>query len=146
MFKGQSLIIQFILFFLIGFGLFVTMGQVFKIQSEVFRNDIILKNIQLSNSFLSSAVVAMNSCKNCDQVTFFLRVENTTADMPLEFNFDSSGLKIDVVDIINGQIKSSYSSTIHNLASSIAIKSGKGFSQKTITLTLDKTKNELRVG
>lgn len=138
MLKGQSLIIQFILFFVIGFGVFLSVGQFFNLQREIFRSDITDRSLKLTNSYLSSAIILLNSCKQCDNSKINLRLENTTAGYNLMFKLENNLLTTAASESISAN------SSVHNL-SPFLLASGRGVSTKTLTLTLDKTKNELRV-
>lgn len=138
--KAQSLIIQFILFFLIGFALFVVTGSFFKSQSDMFRSESTEYNIKLTNSYLSSfAVGLIDGCKNCDYASVLIKLENTTAGYFFEESLSKSGLNVSVPN--TGKF---FISSIHNLNSSTNF-SGKSSSAKPITLTFTRTKNELRV-
>ena len=56
--SGQSYIIQFILFFLIGIGLFIGIGNFFRIQYELIRRDTVGVSIEMINGYISSLIVA----------------------------------------------------------------------------------------
>jgi len=140
--KAQSLIIQFIVFFMMGFSLFIGVGTFFKIQSDMFRDDIVNSTLGLTNSYFSlAAVSAVDSCKQCDYVQYSLKIENSTAEYMLEVGLDSSsGLNVKAVP--RGKESSS---PFHNFNESFDI-SGSAPSIRPISLTLNRTKNELRVG
>jgi len=130
--KAQSLIMQFILFFIIGFTLFITIGSFFKSQSEAFRIESTQYNIKLANSYLSSLfVVLIDTCKSCDYASLQIKVENTTAGYYFLYNLNDQGLN---VSTSWGGLQSSGS--VHNLNYSTTF-TGSSSSTKTIYLTYD---------
>jgi len=138
--KGQSLVIQFVLFFVIGFSLYLTVGNFFKYQSELFRNDITQESLRLTNSFLTSNMLAaLDSCKQCDYVNLTFKIENTTAGYYYDMDFSNSQVNISVPSTGMNFITSG-----HNLNTSLSLK-GKTISSKTLTLTFDRTKNEIGI-
>lgn len=138
--KGQTLIIQFILFFLIGFSLFTSIGLFFQYQSQIFRNDVTNYNLQLINSYISSvALTEAVTCKQCDFVNITVRIQNTTAGNFFEIGMTSIGINTTVPKSKNTVITS-----IYNLNSSY-ILSGFSASIKPISITFTKSLNNLRV-
>ncbi len=93
--KGQSLIIQFLLFFVIGLALFTTISGIFRLHSEVLRSDIAESSRELTASYISSIAISMASnCKDCNFTTYSLKLENTTANYMHILNLSSRGLRI----------------------------------------------------
>ena len=138
--KAQSLILQFIMFFMAGFIVFITVGSFFKYQSDLFRDDVANRSIDLVANYLSSAVISqVDSCKGCDYARYSLKLQNTTAGYFMEFSLGSDGLTISTSPV-NKEIVSD----LYNLKDSIEM-SGSGTSVEPINLTLRRTKNELRV-
>ncbi len=138
--KGQSTIIQFVLFFMIGFSLYLAVGNFFRYQSQIFREDITQESLKLANSFLTSnMILAASSCKQCDYVNLTFSLQNTTAGDYYDIDL-SRQVNISVPPFTD---KNSITSG-HNLNSSFSL-SGKTISSKTITLTLNRTKNEIGV-
>ncbi len=136
--KSQSHVIQFILFFLIGFLIFLAIGNVFKfqffsIQSKI--TDLFLKSV---NSHLSSAIIAaVDSCKTCDTASISLNLEKTIAGNFYEIKLENG---------LNTSTEGKYTfSSLHLLNNSITVQQSKAVSIKPITLTFDKTKSNLVV-
>jgi hypothetical protein len=140
--KGQSLVVQFVIFFLIGFTLFISTGSIFKYQSDMFRERNIESSLNLSNSYLSSVIIsAIDSCKECDFVSITTKMQNMTAGYILEFELTkASGLNVSIP-----QIKKYSNSTVHNLIFSLNSSSGKSGSTEPLTLTFNKNQNNLGV-
>jgi hypothetical protein len=140
--KGQSLVVQFVIFFLIGFTLFISTGSIFKYQSDMFRERNIESSLNLSNSYLSSVIIsAIDSCKECDFVSITTKMQNMTAGYILEFELTkASGLNVSIP-----QIKKYSNSTVHNLIFSLNNSSGKSGSTEPLTLTFNKNQNNLGV-
>jgi len=139
--KAQSLIVQFIIFFVMGFSLFVTVGTFFRVQSDAFRNDVANYTLGLTGSYFSSAIVnAIDTCKQCDYARYSLKIENATAGYFLEIGLNSKeGLNVRAVP--GEKVFASY---IYNFNESFNL-SGLAASVKPISLTFSRTKNELGV-
>ncbi len=134
--KSQSLIVQFILFFLIGLTIFLAISQLFKFHSDIIKRDITSSSLKLSNSFISSAVItAVDSCKGCDVVKISTRIGKTAGYYTIAELDD--GL---ITSVASGE---SFSSSIHNLKETIDNLQGKVSSLKPLTLTFDRTNNKL---
>lgn len=152
--KGQSLVIQFVLFFTIGFSLFLITGNFFRYQSDMFRYQVTDDSLKLTSSYMSSAAITLfDSCKECDYASIQLRAENlpdysavplrkenTTVGYPFEINLDSSGVNVSATNL-----NRAFVSPIHNIKYSISTLQGSTASVKTINLMFDRTKNELKV-
>lgn len=125
--KGQSLIIQFVLFFLIGFSLFVSIGSFFRYQSDLFKEGILSSSLSLANSYMSSNIIALiDGCKQCDYINLSVSMANFSAGYTLEFNLTNYGLNVSVP-------YKYYFSQLHNLNSSFTF-SGNSSTGKTITI------------
>lgn len=136
--KGQSLIVQFLLFFLIGLALFTSIAGIFRLQSDIVRGDIAESNRKLVNSYLSSAAISMaNSCKECDFMNYSLKLKNLTANYFVTFGLSKSGILIS-----SEPGGGNFSSSMHNLNRSLVIGGG-GTSAYPIILRLNKTINQL---
>jgi hypothetical protein len=138
--KGQTLIIQFVLFFIIGFSLFTSIAVFFKYQSDIFKNDITNYNIQLINSYFSAtAISAAVTCKTCDFVNITTTTQNTTAGYFFEVGMTNLGLNTTVP-----MAQQRVTSSVYNLNSSYVL-SGFSPSIKPITITFNKIQNSLGV-
>ena len=139
--KGQSLVIQFVLFFIIGFSLYLAIGNFFRVQSESFRGEITDESLKLANSYLTSNIlVAADSCKMCDYANLTFKIENTTAGYYYFFDLGQPQVNISVIPFAN----KSFITSGHNLNTSFTLK-GNSSSIKTLTLTFNRTKNEIGV-
>ncbi len=134
--KAQSLLIQFVLFFIVGFFLFLTIGNFFRIQSERFRENIGDLSLKLASTNIASyAINSMYACKQCDYVRNQIFFERSVAGYFIVANISQSGLAV-----FTTPGAKSYYSSMHNLNESI-----KNFGETSITkpigLTLNRTKN-----
>ena len=138
--KGQTLIIQFILFFLIGFSLFASIAFFFKYQSNLFKDDIIKYNLKLINGYMS--VVALTeavSCKQCDYANIVAILPSTAAGSFFEIGMNTTfGLNTSV------PMSQDVTTSIYNLNSSYTL-SGTSASTKPISITFIKAQNYLGV-
>ena len=135
--KGQSLIIQFMFFFMIGFSVFLGIGTFFRMRSEMLKGDIFSRNTKLVGSYISSMVITLKSCKFCDYSRVYLSLPTPYYLLSLEGN------KLEVSSPPPNEKR--YTSSLHNLNFSLSLE-GSAISGETITLTLDRTKNKLAVG
>jgi len=137
--KGQSLVVQFAIFFLIGFAVYLLVSGFFSFQTDLYKQDIIDSSVNLTASQISSAIVALvEGCKGCDQANMTLNLKNFTANYPLEITFNSSGFTLFVP-----VVEKTFQSSIHGLNSYLAIIESSVLSTRPINLTFDKTQNKL---
>lgn len=136
--KAQSLVFQFLFFFLVGFIVFLMVGNFFKLQLEVFRERIIENSMKLNAEYISSALVySIGSCKECDELSFTIKTQNKTAGYPMIFQFEDKIL----ISVPFGKETEDY---IHNLNFTYTII-GSGVSTKPIILTYKKNENRIEV-
>jgi len=134
--KSQSLIVQFMLFFLIGLTVFLAISQLFKFYSDTMRREIVNSSLKLSNSFISSAIItAVDSCKECDIVKLSTKLEKAAGYLvvaSLENGLNNS--------IATGDY---FFSSIHNLNETLNIQPSKVSSLRPLTLTFNRTNYNL---
>jgi len=141
--KGQSLVIQFILFFIIGFTIFLSISNFFRIQSDALSSDALSYGLELTNSYISShALNLITTCKLCTAANITLRLANTTAGYYITADIDQAGLNTSTPYVA----KKAYASSMHNINESVSIESGRVSSARPITLTYGRTKNQLGMG
>jgi hypothetical protein len=139
--KGQSLIIQFIMFFLIGFTIFIGVSQFFRYQSDIFKDDVTRESLKIINSYFSSyAIASVASCKQCDEVNLTFKTANTTAGNFFEVSFGSYGANVTIPFVTNVK----FISPAHNLNESFQLN-GSVPSTRPITLTFNKMQNKLYI-
>jgi len=66
--KGQSVIIEFILFFFISFSLFASISYLFYSQNIYYEKTISETNSELINDLISTGIVNAVNCISCDNV------------------------------------------------------------------------------
>jgi|YelNatPaOPRAMG01_1025707.scaffolds.fasta_scaffold05734_9 hypothetical protein len=133
--KAQSYIIQFIIFFAVGFIVFLSIGSFFRMQSDYFIKELSYKNSKIAGGYISSLAISLvDSCKQCDYSKVHFNLNPN-----YEYIINAGG----TWEFLLPQERK-YSFSLHNLNSSISSE-GSVLSTKTITLTFDKTKNKLRV-
>ncbi len=72
--KGQSFIVEFILFFMLSFALFSTISTYFFNQNKYFGEQIGEKTTESINNLVSTSIVRAMACKECDRVSLELSV------------------------------------------------------------------------
>ena len=138
--KGQTLVIQFILFFMIGFSLFASIGYFFKYQSDIFKDDVANFNLKLINSYVSAiALTEVESCKQCDFISITESIKNPRGGNYFEVGMNSAGVNTSVPLALKNITTSMY-----NLNNSYRLS---GFSSlaEPISITFTKIQNNLRV-
>lgn len=139
--KAASLILQFVIFFTIGSGFFLMAGNLFKFQSDLIKQDIIDSVSNLSVSEISaSSIIAVNSCKSCGNISVKLDQKPIAGNNPT-YRF-SNGIINALILEIEAENKMSQSS-MHGLNYSVTSDAIEVSSSKAITLTYDRTKNNL---
>ena len=127
-----------ILFFVIGIGLFISIGNFFRIQYELIREDTADVSIEMINGYLSSLVVAsVDSCIQCGTVEHRVKISDTTAGYFLEVSLNESGLAVSTVPPERGHV-----SSINNLNYSVDFVDGSAPSIQPIHLTYDRNLNK----
>jgi len=127
--KGQSLIVQFLLFFVLGLALFASIGGIFRFHSDILREDVAEANRKLIGSYISSIAISMASnCKECNSTTFSLKLENVTANYVMVLSLSSKGLQI-----FSEPAGGNTSVSIHNLNESFSLNRN---ASSTLPITL----------
>ncbi|MDI6806370.1 MAG: hypothetical protein QMD14_00970 [Candidatus Aenigmarchaeota archaeon] len=139
--KSQALIIQFILFFLIGIAIFVAVGNLFRLQLDIFTSDVLTESLGLTNSYVGSIVIYSTiGCKQCDWINFTVTLPEKITHHYYKINFANKGINVSALDR-----PEYFFSSPHNLNYTINL-SGEVFSAQPIFLTFDGTNYKLEVG
>ncbi len=139
--KAASLIVQFVLFFIIGLGFFLLTGNLFRFQSDLIKQDILDSGSSLAINQLSAlSIKAIDSCKSCDNVTIKIDSKSIAGYNPI-YQL-SNGIINNVFLKIESENKI-VQSPMHNLNHSITSDTTEVSSSKVIALTYDRTKNKL---
>ena len=139
--SGQSLIMQFILFFLIGLGLFIGLGNFFRMESENLRENLIGLSLEMIGSYVSSMTVSsVEGCTNCGTVENIFKLGKSYAGYFIEVGLNNTGLSI-----VTKPSKAEYYSSLNNLNESLNIVESSSISVKTINLTYNRNQNKLEI-
>ncbi len=139
--KAASLILQFVIFFTIGLGFFLMAGNLFRFQSTLIKQDILDSASNLSASQISaSSIRAVSSCKSCDRVSVKIDQKIIAGSTPT-YRLSDGTINVLILEIEeeNKIVRSS----MHGLTYSVLTDAVKVSSSKSITLTYDRTKNNL---
>lgn len=138
--KGQFTILQYVLFFTIGIGLFFTLSNVFLSQYTSLGQDFASSNSMITNSLVSADTIYLSDqCKQCGQVYQNLTIQNATKILQLIIS--SNGITIS-----NPLLAISYFSTIHNMNYTLNFSTNIVSLSKTINISINKDKNNLDIG
>jgi len=140
--KGQSLVLQFVLFFIIGLMIFLSISNFFKLQADTLSSSALSYGLELTNSYLSSnAMNLATTCRFCTSSNTTTMLANTTAGYYVTASLNPIGLNVSAPYVS----KKMYVSSIHNLNESVAIVESSSSSAKPISLTYSRTKNQLEI-
>lgn len=137
--KGQSFVVQFIMFFMIGMGLFILLGNFYRYESENIKRQLIDYSTEMIGSYMSSMVVsAVEGCPNCGVVEYDIRLAKTYAGHFIEMDMSHIGLSVR-----SAPKASEYTSSLNNLFQGLNIIEGSASSVHNVNLTYDKDYNIL---
>lgn len=136
--KAVSLIIQFILFFLIGLSIFISVGMLFSNQYILVKQDIAEERIKnVANYFASQIISFYISCIECDYATLTINPEDI--QHPYKIYLHDDNLTVSVLDM-----GKNYSIKLNNFNETLEL-SGEAISGRPVILTLEKSNNKLRI-
>lgn len=138
--KGQSLVIQVILFFTIGLFVFLTLGNFFRLQLDSFSGRSSDENRALLNGLITANYVILKNCKACDNATSSLQAQFPSSIF-LQAILDNSGLS--VASQPDGKV---LVTTMHNMIFSLAEASGAAGGTEPVVLFYRKGQNILEIG
>ncbi len=138
--KAQTVVVQFVIFFVLSISILGALGYFFKLQSDLFREDVASGHRKLVNSYVSAiAINLLAECKICDYAALSFKLQNMTGGYYTEISFSNN--QSSVITQPGGVADKS---SLHNLNYTLLFN-GFSYSIKPITLTLEKDKNILGV-
>lgn len=138
---GQSHIIEFVIFFLIGIALFAGVGNFFRIQAESLQSELSGSAFELiGNYFASAAVASVDACKQCGSVENDLRISDSVFGYYLQLSLADDGLTV-----ATAPATKSFTTSANNLNASVTFVSGSAPSIQPINLTYDRNQNTLEI-
>lgn len=142
MMKGQYLLIQFVVFFVIGLSIFTLIGNLFRFQTTIYREEIVSglrENIAL---YFNSLISMQNSCRGCDNITYEVVLRNRTVGYFVQVALSEDTEEGVFVVTLPGE--EYYLSGLQNLGKTFEL-SGIVHSNKPIKITVDKVQNSIEV-
>jgi len=142
--KGQTNVVQFVLFFLVGLAIFTAIGNFFRVQSEILRDDLSEYSVEMINGYMSSIIMtSVDGCKGCDTVENTIKLSDTVFGYFLEIEIDDD----EMLTVYTVPDSAEHTSSIHNLKESISISTPLGAVStiQPINLTYDRTQNKLEI-
>ncbi len=138
--KAVVQVVQFLLFFMIGLVVFLSVGNVFRSQYDLFGQDVAGAERKLIGSVISAATISSYTCKECDNVSLQIALKNFTANFFNNVVLDQNGITV----ITNPSNRQDFFS-MHNLNFSINQMDGIISRTGPIILTYVKAKSSLTV-
>lgn len=136
--SGQALILQFIIFFLIGLSVYGSIAYFFRTHYDIFRASVADVGRRLTNSYLSAWILSLVGCKFCELASVSTRLARTTAGYFMVMS-------------LNGELTTttepegvSYTTSVHNLNWSLSMY-GNATSARPLTLNYSRVENEVVV-
>lgn len=97
--KGQSFIVELIMFFVISFSLFATISYFFYSQNEFFEKRVAEKTSELVNDLVSIGIIRGMSCKNCDRVLIKEDIPSKVGGFFYKIRLDNNGLNLTLISL-----------------------------------------------
>jgi hypothetical protein len=92
--KGQSFIVEFILFFTISFSLFITISLFFHNQNKFFEERLGEKASELMNDIVSTYIINGVNCKSCERVIITENIPSKIGGFFYTIRLDNNGLNL----------------------------------------------------
>jgi len=92
--KGQSFIIEFIMFFTISFSLFITISLIFHNQNKFFEERLGEKTSELVNDIVSTDIINGVNCKSCERVIITENLPPKIGGFSYTIRLDNNGLNL----------------------------------------------------
>ncbi len=109
--KGQSLIMQFVLFFTVGFSIFLGLSNLFSFYFERTKKNIVQLNRENIAEYISSiATIETIASNKHDFIRYRFNLRNTTTEYFFETELSKDGLKVISTPDFN-----EYKTSINNL-------------------------------
>jgi len=97
--KGQSFIIEFILFFMISFSLFITISVFFYNQNTFFEKRVGNKTSELVNNIVSTDIIKGVNCKSCNKVLITESIPSKLGGFFYKIQFNNNGLNMTLISL-----------------------------------------------
>ena len=137
--KAQTVIVQFVIFFLIGFAIFIGVGTMFRARSDMFRDDTLESALKLADSYVTSTAITSMGCLKCDRVENRVSIGEVSVGYYKEVRLNGSGILVSTAPPFK-----EFGSSMHNINFSVQL-GGQAPSVKTINLTFSRTQNRIEV-
>ncbi len=138
--KGQAHIIQFILFFIIGFAVFILISGTFSDRLDLFSLDLNNENRKVINNYISAiSVNSFVSCNGCDEIIILTHLRDTSKNSLNQLYFKNKKITTTTFPT-----KINSSSENHKLFRGNTVV-GTVISDKPIILTYNNNNNLLKV-
>ncbi|MEM5793227.1 MAG: hypothetical protein QXY45_02610 [Candidatus Aenigmatarchaeota archaeon] len=140
--KGQTLIIEFLLFFIISFSIFALISSFFYKQNDFFK-DIVGERLTTNvNNLISSQIIRGVNCKYCDHISIEENVPSKIGGNFYTIEIRKTGINSTV---FSGKPFSNVNSIL-NLNETLAIKESSSNSEnKIIQIQINNIKKEVGV-
>ncbi len=141
--KGQSLVIEFILFFLISFSIFAVISSFFTRQNDFFKERVGDRLTDIVNDLVVNHIIRGIGCKSCDSFKVQGEIPSKIGGYYYEIILDQEGL--------NTTLRSSkiYSreSSLFNLNKTFTFQDSESRSEnKIVEIQINNVNNEIEVG
>jgi len=97
--KGQSFIIEFILFFMISFSLFITISVFFYNQNTFFEKRVGNKTSELVNNIVSTDIIKGVNCKSCNKVLITESIPSKLGGFFYKIQLNNNGLNMTLISL-----------------------------------------------
>ncbi len=142
--KLQSVIVQFIIFFLVCVGVLVTFSNLFHIQLRITQKDILRENLKLITEESSQAMVyASITCKQCDYARITIFPPKKISNVHYKVETSSRGLE---TTSFSSRFNESWVSPVFNLNYTLSLQPEEWYSGRNLTLIFQRRNYKLWIG
>jgi len=138
--KGQATVYQYVLFFTINFTLFLLATGLFRNQLDMFDDQISRNNLKMVNNYISSHIIYIIGCKECETSEIILEPPTTVARRFYGIEGNRNGIKTYLFDL-----DVFYESSVFKINETIIVSGAAGSGDQKIKLLWNKTDNEIDI-
>lgn len=140
--KGQSVILEFILFFAIVFSLFSTISFFFYNQNNYFQQEIAESTSQLINDLVSSNILKGIECKSCSSLIIDEKIPSKIGGQYYKVKLDTNyGIN---TTLLSSKVYSKQSSVL-NLNETFSLSGESSSENKRIEIQINNINNQVEV-
>lgn len=114
--KGQYLTLEYLIFFMIGVFMLISVYFSFSNINDIYRNSIMQNQLQMTGELISGAIINVYEISNYtnSSINYTISIPTKVSDCIYMINASSSGLSINCTNMPRGIVLTSYNFNISN--------------------------------